>query len=377
MTTIHLQPESAHVASQSLKQASNNLAAHLQELGSTANRLDAAWEGGGKDAYNTGTESLLRKLNTSEEELAILIDRLQREIVEWEEVDRGGASGWQDWQQVTAWLNQQASLPTAAGPGSGAWQTAAVLPLVTVVAVSEFFTNLPSWLRDFLDKLFPPAHVISPIPDEETKTGPDAPVAPTEEQPAAPPAPETTAPPPEPEKKYDVLYDVPVKSQGDSYGSAACSPTSVSMVLDYFHNQDSNNKTISTNDLIKAMDTSDGTPGHGIALTNLTDELNDLGYKNISVKVDASMDDLKSQLASGPVIVTAGVKIVGPGSVTPGVPRAIPGPGNTIHAMVVKGINADTVVVNDPWSGSEMEIPTEIFQKMWSNGSAAYYSIRP
>ena len=149
------------------------------------------------------------------------------------------------------------------------------------------------------------------------------------------------------------------------------------MVLDYFHNQDPRHQAIAPDKLISMMDKGDGTPGQGVSLSNLTDELNGLGYNHITTQVNARLDDLKNQLKSGPVIVTAGVKIVGPGSVTSDVPRAVTGPGSVMHAMVVKGISADTVLVNDPWSGSEMQIPVETFNQMWSSGSNGLYAIRP
>lgn len=385
MSTLHLLPDSARAAAQSLKNSSATLAAHLQELTSAAHRLDSAWQGGGKDVFVSEMDSLIRILNGRQEELVQLVARLEREIAEWEETDQRGASGWQNNQWNAAWLQRQASLPFAAGQGGAFWQSTSILPLMTAVSLGSFFAGIPAWLQSLLDRLFPPAPVISPVPDDPTigikkgglhdlidKKFPD-------QTPTATPSakPVETAPAAQPEKKFDILYDVPTESQGDLYGSAACSPTSASMVLEYFHNKDSSNQTIAPDKLIAMMDKGDGTPGAGISLSNLTDELNDLGYRNITTQVNASMDDLKIQLQSGPVIVTAGAKIVGPGSITSDVPRAVTGPGSVIHAMVVKGVSADTVVVNDPWSGSEMQISTDTFNQMWSNGSNGLYAIRP
>ncbi len=39
------------------------------------------------------------------------------------------------------------------------------------------------------------------------------------------------------------------------------------------------------------------------------------------------------------------------------------------HALVVKGFGKDTVVVNDPWSGKELQIPDATFTQMWSGGA--------
>jgi len=387
MTTLHLLPDPAHSAVQALKISDSTLAAHVQELNSAVRSLDSAWQGGGKASFSAEMESLLKLLNAQQEELTLLVARLEREVAEWEETDRRGASGWQSGQWSAAWLARQ--LPSAAGgSGFGGQGLAAILPLMTAVSIGSFFAGIPAWLQSILDRLFPPAQIISPLPDEPSSSVKPGALHdlidrkfPPAAEPSAPPASASAKPvvPPQtpPEKKFDLLYDVPAESQGSLYGSAACSPTSASMVLDYFHNQDPRNQTIAPDKLISMMDKGDGTPGQGVSLSNLTDELNGLGYNHITTQVNASLADLKNQLQSGPVIVTAGVKIVGPGSVTSDVPRAVTGPGSVMHAMVVKGISADTVLVNDPWSGSEMQIPVETFNQMWSSGSNGLYAIRP
>lgn len=390
MTTLHLLPDSARTTARSINNSSATLAAHLQELNSAARRLDPAWQGGGKDTFSSEMDSLLRLLNGRQEELALLAARLEREIAEWEETDQRGASGWQSGQWTAAWLRSQ--LPSAAGgSGFGGPGLAAILPLMTAVSIGSFFAGIPAWLKGILDQLFPPAPILSPIPEGPPAPQPGAlhrlineklpsqPAPPESPAPAASASaqPVETVPAIQPESKFDILHDVPAQSQGSLYGSAACAPTSASMVLDYFHGKDSNNQTIATDKLISMMDKGDGTPGQGVSLSNLNDELSDLGYHNITTQVNASLDDLKSQLQSGPVIVTAGVKIVGPGSVTSDVPRAVTGPGSVMHAMVVKGVGSDGVLVNDPWSGSEMQIPTDTFNQMWSNGSNGLYAIRP
>ena len=180
-------------------------------------------------------------------------------------------------------------------------------------------------------------------------------------------------------KDQRLVHDVPAKSQGSLFGSAACSFTTVSMVLDYYHAQDEKHPTASPQELIDMRDAGDGTSGKGVALTKLTDELNDLGYEHITVKANASLQDLKDQVSDVPVIVTMGVGIVGPGTIKSDVPRAITGPGNTIHAMVVKGFSPDgkSVVVNDPWTGKELEYPVEQFEDMWARGGRGLYVIRP
>ena len=168
---------------------------------------------------------------------------------------------------------------------------------------------------------------------------------------------------------YDTFYDVPIEAQGISNLNHGCSPTSVSMVLNYYHAQNSSNAGATTEQLLVPLNAG----GNNIALTAMTNEIKGLGYQNISVKVGASMNDLQSSLKNGPVIVTTGVKLVGSSTVS----RAIDGSGSTIHAMVVIGYGKDTVVVNDPWSGQQLPLSTSTFLQMWNKGSDGMYVIRP
>lgn len=177
---------------------------------------------------------------------------------------------------------------------------------------------------------------------------------------------------------YEVYYDVPVESQGTLNNYRACAPTSVSMVLNYYHAQNEANTGATTEQLLAPLNAG----GKEIALTNMTNEIKGLGYQNITVKVSdpqvkVTLSDLQSALKDGPVIVTAGVKIVGPGTVISNIPRAIEGPGSTIHALVVKGFGKDTVIVNDSWSGKELQLSNATFTKMWDRGSNGMYAIRP
>ncbi|OGN74431.1 MAG: hypothetical protein A2X25_05970 [Chloroflexi bacterium GWB2_49_20] len=168
-----------------------------------------------------------------------------------------------------------------------------------------------------------------------------------------------------------LLYEVPLLSQDNLYGNAACSPVSACMLLEYYHRLNPLNRTETPRQLIGRLDPGDGTPGKGMSLSNVTDELQFLGYQHISQKLYASLADLKAELINGPLIVTVGVTLVGSGT------RSIQGPGNTSHAMVVKGVSPDVIVVNDPWSGKELRISTGIFERMWKLGLNGMYMIRP
>jgi uncharacterized protein YvpB len=57
--------------------------------------------------------------------------------------------------------------------------------------------------------------------------------------------------------------------------------------------------------------------------------------------------------------------------------RRIQGPGDTIHAMVVKGCSPDSIIVNDPWTGKELRFPQSTFEIMWKLGQNGMYMIRP
>jgi uncharacterized protein YgiM (DUF1202 family) len=173
------------------------------------------------------------------------------------------------------------------------------------------------------------------------------------------------------------VYPVPILSQENLFGNAACVPASVCMLLDYYNGLDPVNRSVTPGDFINMLDPGDGTPGKGMLLSRVTDELYSLGYQNISLKLHASLDDLKSEIKQGPFIVTVGVKLAGSGTLTDSLGRAILGPGSISHAMVGKGIGADVIIVNDPWTGRELVFPMGIFESMWKLGLNGMYMIRP
>jgi len=251
--------------------------------------------------------------------------------------------------------------------------------------------KLPAWLRSALDQVFKPAQIVSPIAEGQPTSGfgellkqspivtkvPETPVAiiPDADQ-------KTVLQNPvdmgiSSRKTIDVSYDVPIQSQGSVYHNAGCTPTSISMVLAYYNAQNPANKLASAQQIVDISDANDRLSTKGMALTDLTDELNTLGYKNVNVQVNAQYSDLQTAIKDGPVIVTTGVNLTGDGIINSSGPRTLVGPGNIIHAMVVTGIGNDQVVVNDPWSGTQVEISKESFEKMWARGSGGMYSIKP
>lgn len=379
MTTIHMQTETVRSTARQMSQSAAQVEAELRTLQRALQELGYTWQGGSSDEFSAQAQDVFRQLQARNEALSVLAGRVEHEVNEWEQVDQRGAASMRGTQLGSAWTWSYASMPIAAGgtAGGAALPAWTVVPVMAAVSVGQFLTGLPSWLNGLLERFFPsPVTVESPIavesPPQPGKSGFGQLLenAPAE----SPPATESAAPQ---ASAFDQYYNVTPQSQGNLYGSAACAPTSVSMALDYMHSQNPDLQTATPQELIGMLDQGDGTPGRGLSLSNLTDELGELGYHNISEKAGANMDELQSALQDGPVIVTTGVKIVGPGTVASDVPRAIEGPGGTVHAMLVKGLGAEKVAVNDPWTGRELQFDRATFDKMWTGGSNGMYVIRP
>jgi len=151
--------------------------------------------------------------------------------------------------------------------------------------------------------------------------------------------------------------EVPIKSQEglDNQGVKTvfgCVPTSVSMVLEYWHNQDSDNKTLSPQQLLD-LNISDGdfTEGDGMRIDKIDDELSSIDYKS-KTHQNSSREVLIDELAKGPVVATVrlGMKKTG-----------------RSHAVVVTGINenTNTVYINDPEEGTADTCTWDEFAASW------------
>lgn len=377
MPTIHADLDLARATAQQLRRQCVLAQYEVQSLRGRLQHLEYAWQGGASEQFRGEAHDLTRRLEAQVQQLDALITRMERELDEWQSVDQRGAATF----RASAPGFWGGVLPLAAG----GWLPAITLP----VSVGGWSLDVPGWLKNLLAKFFPaeipqPAILyLPPATESAPKTGlgdllqktPPAPeplpVQQPEPLPVQQPAPLVEAPPAQVAPKYEIFHEVPNRSQGDLYGSAACVPTSVSMVLDYFHARDGANATATPAELIKMLDSGDGTSGSGVLLGRMNDDLGELGYKNITPNVNASMEELKGALDHGPVIVTTGVKLIG------GDARDIQQAGDTIHAMVVKGLNADSVVVNDPWSGAEKTFSRDTFSDMWERGQNGMYVIRP
>ena len=380
MTTLHLLPSTGHQTVSSLKQNSLAMLDETQLLRRAIQSLEMSWQGGGQEQFAAQANALLRKLETQADAIGLLADRLDREVTEWEQTDQRGAAAFRGSGGRAPFFMGYA-FPFAGGSAGSAFLNRAVLPMFTALSVMPFISGLPAWLDSFLERFFPPPTIVSPIAEGTAKTSPFGELL-KEAAPATPPAlsqgdasrsgvegSAQVASPPSPASGYDVYYDIPPKSQGALYGSAACLPTSMSMALDHFHAQDSANQTASPNDLIGMLDQGDGTLGNGVGLDKLNDDLGELGY-NSTVRT-GNMDELGNALNDGPVIVNSKVGLVSAPA------RDILPNGSTNHSILVKAINSDSVVINDPWSGTEKIIPRATFEQMWNGGGNYMVIVRP
>jgi uncharacterized protein YukE len=372
MTIIHMDPDSLQSTLRVMRTLLDSIEEELAVLHSQPDRLQNAWSGGRSAKLAAALRQVQDQLQKQATAITNLLQAAEREMNEWIEVDGHGFDRNADWHMDANGFPLPVTLISGAGFSDGILP-AISLPLIWA-ALQNGLTSLsaPDWLRRLWEKLFPPPIITTPIPPDGPGTT-VPPAKPLEPEPpeATPSATTTPAGPAKSDVKYTVYNDVPVQGQGNLYGNAACSASSVSMVTEFFHNKDAGDKAISASDLINTMDKTDGTSGKGIGLSNLEDEVKDLGYKTYDASLNANMDNLKSQLSNGPVIVVAGVGITSN-------PRTISGSGSTMHAMVVKGLTENNqVVVNDPWTGQELTFESATFDKMWAAGQKSMVSIRP
>lgn len=374
MTTLHLIPSSGHQTATTLKQNSLAVQDEAQSLRRAIQTLSTSWQGGGQEQFSAQANALLRTLEAQADALQILASRLEREVTEWEQTDQRGAAAFRGVGGDASFF--MANVPLTGGQADNVFfSRATILPVFTALTVIPFISGLPAWLNSFLERFFPPPTIASPFSKEAETPVAEEPAKTSrlgellkETAPGAPSAQETDSSP-SPADDYDVYYDIPPQAQGKLYGSAACLPTSISMALDYFHTQDSANRAASPTDLIGMLDQGDGTEGRGVSVDKMNDDLAELGYQSDVSSSD--MDGLTAALKDGPVIVNSKVGLVSAPA------RNITPSGSTNHAILVKAISADAVVVNDPWSGTEKVFSRDTFAKIWKGGGNYMTVIRP
>jgi uncharacterized protein YukE len=151
--------------------------------------------------------------------------------------------------------------------------------------------------------------------------------------------------------------DVPTKSQANlrykgvptAYG---CTPTSTSMILDYWHAKNPSYKTISPQELLSINEKQDQFNKTGMSIVDLKDDLNSLGYKS-TVYGNSDQQALKAAIERGPIIAVVRVNMADNG---------FP------HAVVVTGISpTNQVKINDPLTGKSQTFTWEQFGRSWGS----------
>lgn len=374
MPALRMETEFVRGVGNQLEQTASTLQQQVQQLTYLVQTLAHTWQGPSAAIFTNEIQTVLQQLNHVVHTGELLNLRLHREVEEWEQVASqfgGGASA--------LW---QATILASTGGGQTSWLPAFFpdlsisLPSLSVVSLlGDWAAQWPDWLKEllapFLAFLQPPTP-----PTLSTPLSPPSPGQTTFEDllgNSLPESPmETVTPSPEQAAaaQFTNGYPVPVKSQGTLGGSAACAPTSVSMILDYYHNQNPQNRTATAQELLEMLDEGDFTYGKGMSLNDITDELQELGYYNVTVKLDATLADLQAQLQEGPVIAIVRLDMKS-GQLTAA--------GSVVHAVVVKGLSADgqTVFINDPWVGKEVRLSKDDFVATWQKGQSGLYAIRP
>jgi len=162
-------------------------------------------------------------------------------------------------------------------------------------------------------------------------------------------------------------HDVPTVSQQDltykgretDYG---CAPAAVSMVTEYWHQQDPSNKTSSAQELLDKNVEQGIFEGSGMSVTYLHDELAALGYEAKDYS-NANLETLKQEVAKGPVVAAVKLNMRTDG---------------TNHSVVVTGISENNEVrVNDPWTGESRMYSWETFNASWGTLGWWFTTVRP
>lgn len=164
-------------------------------------------------------------------------------------------------------------------------------------------------------------------------------------------------------EEADWWIDVPIKSQiglkyKDSSTGYGCVPTSASMVLEYWHQQDEKHVTLSPQDIVNINIEQHDFSAKGMSINKLGSELENIGYSFNTIYEGNSGDvsvieALKNAVKEGPVVAN-----VRTGLSTTGYP----------HAVVVTGISADNQVrINDPLTGKSSVYTWEEFDRSWGS----------
>jgi len=359
MTIFHLQTEDVLFMAQQVKSLTENSVAQTSQLNGLIQRMD--WDGPSCEEFRMEATRILNSLENHIQLGEAQAVRLEHEVREWEELS-ATLSGY----------SQQSDVVSGGGTN---WPILTLIPMGPIFGVlylSPRFDDLPKWLHVLYKKIFPDNTLPSLIDEKNNSVEPNTPLGELNEESLGP---EVTSPPVENQPTtfpdtYEIYHEVHPKSQENVYGRAACLPTAVSMVTDYHHAMDASNKAVTRDEFIGMLDKGDGTSGTGVGLDKLNDELNEAGYTEVK-NSQSDMTGLKDELQRGPVVVNVKANLTS-------IPERTLKEGNGYnHALVVKGISADKVLVNDPWTGKEIGLPYDQFERMWKNGESWMQTIQP
>jgi len=155
-------------------------------------------------------------------------------------------------------------------------------------------------------------------------------------------------------------YNVPpLKQKARSY---ECAPTSASMLLQYYHQQNPDHKAVAPQELIRKLG-SRFDPHKGIGADKLVEGLRemDLGYKTIEWQAKLNQEQLRAELQQGPVMAQVRLNLAASGYP---------------HMVVVTGMSDDgkRVYLNDPWTGGRREVAWDTFERSWTFDNYPEYS---
>lgn len=170
---------------------------------------------------------------------------------------------------------------------------------------------------------------------------------------------------------------VPLLGQGDTGGRANCAPTSISMIMNYWHNKNENNPVFTPDQLYsEAVEQKFFSHAQGIDFFEAKKLFEAHGYEAevMTFQNLADVDlqgDLRLTLKDGPVMALVRLNLSSSDS-------------SGGHAVVITGLSDDgsLIRINDPWQdGKAIDLPWEKFTASWNSFSEAsdrtFISVKP
>lgn len=358
MPILHMQTDEVRQMVQYGTQNIDRCKDEVDRVWAAATGLENEWVSGAAVEFRANLQAIYNQLLALLDEGKVLFNRAQSEVEEWEAL--GSAAR-------MAQLNQQYGMTNVSGlPIAGAGGFPVAIPSIggIISGIVQFIGGqfrLPDWFPK--NPLAPDNSIPIPGAFEGTESNPSS-SGNTPEAPTATGSAETAAPPPTitPEVT-EVHHSVPVQSQiglnrGKDETLYGCTPTSASMVMDYWHNQDEKNQTALAQDLLNENVQEKEFGATGMAYDHIIDEFEERGYRAelhtspVGSDAGASKTALQDALKGGPVMTTVRLNLNTTGEV---------------HSVVVTGFNKDNVTLNDPWTGKEETCSWEKFNASWGS----------